>query len=67
VVGEHWGGDLGGELEEGGVAVRAWVDPEYPEPSGEAGRVQVLSGVASGEQSVGLVQVCCGALWAAER
>jgi hypothetical protein len=59
-VSDHGDGQLGGELEQGGVAVGARVDAERGEPVAEAGRVQRSVGLSAGERSGRVVGEACG-------
>lgn len=55
-VGEDGGRDLGGQLQQGGVAVGARIDAEGAQPLGKPGGVQVLAGAAAGEQPVAVME-----------
>ena len=55
-VGEDGGGELGGEVEEGGAAAGLGVDAECPEPSAERGRGDGAAGQVTGNSQ----GVCCG-------
>lgn len=55
-VGGNGGGDLGGEVEEGGAAAGLGVDAEGPEPFAERAGVMGRPGRSPGNSQV----VCCG-------
>ena len=55
-VGEDGGGELGGEVEEGGAAAGLGVDAQSPQASAECVRGEGAAGQVPGEQPGGLVR-----------